>query len=328
MRTPHLASVLVFGFLAPLAAGQPGVAMNDLFDRPNSTNLGPNWFEGEGDGIIENERLICYSPNASWCYHTGFQSSYDTTVVSMDFESAGSGAKIGVAFGFNPVTWGGIEVFLQDNNWMIPDQKVDRIFFNAAINAGNWPTNPTGGSLWYDLSVPMAAGTLKVWTTNNGDTVVAEVTDAATGRKEPLYTASGIRSFLIPINAPLVAVSYARGGACTTVQAWSGQPAGPNYTFTRPRPGEKATFLVTEARPQGAVALAISASPAAVPTPWGTFGLGAPVLTLAVLPTDANGRAMVTLAPLASNLFTGATLYNQAFDYLTPKLSNSFGATF
>jgi hypothetical protein len=167
-----------------------------------------------------------------------------------------------------------------------------------------------------------------VWTTNNGDTVVAEVTDAATGRKEPLYTASGIRSFTIPINAPLVAVSYARGGACGTFQAWSGQPEGPNYTVTHPRPGEKATFLVTDARPQGAVALAISASPAAIPTVWGTFGLGNPTLTLAVLPTDANGRAMVTLAPLASNLFTGVTLYNQAFDYLIPKLSNSFGAAF
>jgi hypothetical protein len=315
----------MFGLLASLAAGQPGVAVNDVFDRPNTTNLGPNWFEGSGDGFIESNRLKCDSPNASWCSYTGFKNPYATTVVSIDFAATASGSKIGVALGFTPSTWGGIEVSLNDNTG---STMLDRIYFNGAINAGNWPTNPTGASVHYNLTTPMASGTLKVWITNNGNTVVAEVTNAATGIKEPLYTASGINSFLFPPTGLDVAVSYARGGACDDFQAWSGQPDGPIYTFTSPHPNEKASFLLTDAKPLSLVGLVVSAGAAPVATPWGTLGLAAPIQLLALVQADATGRAEVALTPLPASLFFGGTIYNQAFDYGIPKLSNWFAVTF
>ncbi len=162
----------------------------DDFNRPDSTSLGPNWVEANGDFVIQSN--VCRGnvlfANDTWMYNTPFQQTYTNTKVRVDFsKTAGDNLfAAGVGFGLDPNTWGGVTILIQDNNL---DGHFDRIFFEAAINAGAWFSQPT--PIFFDFPFQVDAGQLTVWAEDNGNRAVARVEDAS-GNLIGTYSAAGI----------------------------------------------------------------------------------------------------------------------------------------
>lgn len=172
---------------APLAAQ----SASDDFNRPNSTSMGSDWDESNGAVDIDNNQAKFDSPwSNGFMYHTSMTGNYADSIMSMDFTINGFGGdNVGMIAGLNPATWSGVHVKLQDNDG---DGLFDRVFFNAAFNAGNW----NGSSLWFDLLTPVASGTMTLSFSSAGDT--ADLTITSTGGSES-FAGSGILSFPFPI---------------------------------------------------------------------------------------------------------------------------------
>ena len=188
MSTCPLISILAATSLVATAGGQQIVF--DDFNRPDSTSLGADWNEGNGDLVISGNRCKGNVPfaNDTWMNHTSFGATYTSAKARIEFERdpADSFFGAGVVIGLDPGSWGGIAVLIQDNDL---DGQFDRIFFHAAINAGAWFSQPT--PIFYDLPTPITAGQLTVWAQEGGDLAVARVEDAS-GNLIGTYTAKGI----------------------------------------------------------------------------------------------------------------------------------------
>jgi len=305
--------------LAPVAAQ---VAVNDVFNRPDSNNLGPDWALVGGSGArISGNQLRVQASNYSWMIHTDYSAPYASTVARCDFTVASAGGNqfaliLGASFG--PTSWGGIEVRVCDHTG---DGRADRVLFNAAPNAGNWPG--TGGV--YNLTNPMSAGTMTVWCSANGDVVHCELRDATTGVTET-GSATGILSFPFAITGTGVGIGYQIDGLLDDLQVWTGQPGDVPFTLTTPRVGLPASFLVTGATPSSAAGMFASLTGAGpLPTPVGLLQLSLPVYALAAVVTDASGRAELPIGAMPP--FPGLPLYLQALDAGTLTLTNGFVAT-
>ena len=162
----------------------------DDFNRANSTNLGPNWSEVNGDFVIDGNQArgnVTFA-NDTWMVYTGFAKTYQNTKVRMDFSRFPNDNLFaaGLVFGADPNTWGGVAILVQDNDL---NGLFDRIFFEAAVNAGAWFSQPT--PIFYDLPTQISAGQLTVWAEDNGDRAVARVEDNA-GNLLGTYSAAGI----------------------------------------------------------------------------------------------------------------------------------------
>ena len=189
MRLPSsCTALLVLGVLA--ATGSAQQLVHDDFDRPNSTDLGPDWVESNNDLEIFGNTVRGKNSflNDTWMYHSSFAEPHATSKAVVDFGATPGDTFFGVSvvIGLDHTTWGGTAVRVTDNDL---DGNFDRIFFNAAINAGAWYTQPT--PIWYDLPAGIPAGQLTVWAEAADDMVVARVEDLA-GNLVGTYTASGI----------------------------------------------------------------------------------------------------------------------------------------
>lgn len=307
--------------LLSLTLGLPAqVAVNDVFDRAGGTQLGPDWSEIDGDAVINMNRLEGNSPfTFGWSAHTVFAAPYASTVVRADWSmNGGGGDRISLIAGVDPVTWQGIEVRIADNDG---NGTADRVFFNAAVNAGNW----YGGSTFAILTNQIVAGRATLWFSNGGDTANLEIFDPATGGVE-VVSAGGILQN--PPTGTAVGLGYFGNGWADDFRAFTGSSTTPCYTLTPPRVGFPASFLLTEATPSSAVILAFSTVGAGpLPTPIGTVALSLPIEILSQsLPTDASGRLEIALPPLPGFLL-GTTLHNQAVDVSSMTLSNGFTVT-
>ncbi len=312
----HLAAAVLALAAASLSAQ---VAVNDLFDRANSTNLGPDWTEQDGDGQIVSNRLQGNSPFAlGWCTHNVFAANYASTVVRLNWSmNGGGGDRISLIAGVDPNTWQGIEVRIADNNG---DGTADRLFFNAAVNAGNWYTSPS----FANLTTPLVAGVATMWFTNAGNTVNIELFDPATQTAQT-YSASGILA--LPPTGTRVGIGYFGNGTVDDFQAWTGVPSAPAFTMTTPRTAGAVALLVTGAAPSATVVLAYSGTGnAPFPTSVGNVYLSLPIEILATLNADLTGRLAVPLGTLPPGL-TGVVVHTQAFDATALALTNHFTVT-
>lgn len=174
--------------LTSLASAQQLV--HDDFDRPDSTNLGPDWVEANNDlelfgGAARGKFAFL---NDTWMHHASFSQGYPTAKAVVDFASTPGDVFFGtgVVLGLDPNTWGGVAVRVTDNDL---DGSFDRVFFEAAINAGAWFSQPT--PVWYDLPSGLPNGQLTAWVDAASDTVWARVEDGA-GQLVGLYSAAGI----------------------------------------------------------------------------------------------------------------------------------------
>lgn len=289
------------------------LAMNDLFDRPDGNNLGADWTEQDGDAKIANNMLQANSPSSfGWSSHNFYNSNYASTVVRAKWAMNGLGGdRISLIAGVDPTNWSGIEVRIADNDG---DGLADRVFFNAAVNAGAW----FSGASSVTMTAPMASGEATLWFSNNGDTANIALRDLVTNAVQT-YARSGILA-----NPPVggrVGIGYFGDGTVDDFRAWYGSPFGPVYTITAPRVGSSPVMLVTDATPFGHVVLGYSMTgQGPIYTPIGIVGLTEPIYIFWDSNADANGRLELPLGPLAGAV--GATVYTQAADLTAPALSN------
>jgi hypothetical protein len=294
------------------------LAMNDVFDRPDSNSLGADWTQQDGNAKIANNMLLANSPfTFGWCSHNFYSGNYANTVVRARWAmSSAGGDRISLIAGVNPMDWSGIEVRIADNDG---DGLADRIFFNAAVNAGAWYT-PTS---FANMTAPLASGEATLWFSNAGDTVNVALRDLATNAVQS-YSASGILA-----GPPLggnVGIGYFGHGTVDDFRVWAGSPVGPVYTITATRVGSSPTMLVTDALPFGHVLLGYSLVGAGpIYTPLGVVGLSEPISIFWDASADANGRLELPLGPLGGQV--GAMVYTQAVDLSQPALSNAHTVT-
>jgi len=311
-------TILAAAVVGSMASAQ--VAVNDVFNRADSSDLGPDWVQVSSGASVRGNQLVANTSLYGWARHTAFDAPYASTVVRFHWSMSGSpaGDSWSLIVGAPKSTWGGIEVKIGDNQGY--DDKADRILFYSSPNGGNWP----GGGNVYNLAQPMASGTMTVWFTANGDTVNVELVDDATGAVETT-SASGILSFPFSITGRSVGIGYFGDGACDDFRAWTGTPAGPVFTLTTPRSGLPASFLVTDASPSMPVETFVSlAGNGPLPTPFGLLRLSVPFYSIGSLVTDGAGRAEMPLAFVPP--FPGVNLYLQAIDVGSLTFTNAFVA--
>lgn len=193
-------ALLVAALAAPLAAAQ---SASDDFNRPDSTNMGPDWIEDYGDTAIKNQSGVGASGpfTKGFMHHASFVGDYAVSRQSVDFTATGVLDNVVLLAGLDPNTWGCVSVKLQDNDG---DKLMDRLFFEGAFNAGSWGG---GVPVKYDLATPTASGRLTVYFDNGGDTVVCEIANAASGQTE-VASASGILSFTFPITGKSFGIGH------------------------------------------------------------------------------------------------------------------------
>ena len=317
MTQRPVAIACVLFFLAGVSLGQ--VATNDLFNRANGTNLGADWIEVDGDATIASNKLQANSLfQFGWCAHTAFNAGYVGTVIRANWAmNGGGGDAISMIAGANLSSWSATEVRIADNNG---DGLADRIFFNAAVNAGAWYSSPS----FVNMTTPLASGQVTLWFSNGGNTVNVQIRDLATQALQT-YSASGILAS--PPTGTKVGIGYFGNGTVDDFRAWVGSPTQPCMTLTTPRVNSSPVLLVTDVPANGSVVLAYSAVGAApISTPLGIVALSAPIEVLATLNADAAGSLAVGFGPLPSSLL-GLVLYVQALDATTPALTNHFTIT-
>jgi len=302
------------------SAATAQVAINDTFDRPDSGNLGVDWIKVENNAVIQGGALIGKTSNFGWALNTVYDAPYPSTVAKAHFSVSGPVGVFGLIIGarIDKFFWEGVEARLCDCDG---DGRMESLLFNSAPNAGGW----FGSNPYHTLAAPMAAGTMKMWFSDNGDTLHVELRDASTGNVES-FSDSGILSSPFVPTGRGVGISYYSNAYVDDFQAWTGEATDVPFTLTPPRVGLPASYLVTGATANSVVGLFISLTGAGpLPTPVGLLQLSLPVYSLAALPTDAAGRAELPIGAIPP--FPGLPLYLQAIDAGTLTLTNGFVAT-
>lgn len=192
--------------LCGVASTASGAVTTDDFNRPNSTNMGPNWIEAHGNTAIQSNKGKGASGafTQGWMYHASFTGNYADSTCAVDFQASGIGENVVLMAGLDPNTWGCISVKIQDNTG---DGLFDRVFFEQAFNAGSWGS---GNPVKYDLLTPTASGRMTVSFDNDGDVVVCEIQNAASSQVETC-SAAGILGFAFPITGTNFGIGHSGG---------------------------------------------------------------------------------------------------------------------
>jgi len=285
----------------------------DDFNRPDSGSMGTDWLEQQGDFKIESNQ--CRSNNAfgfGWMNHTTFTAPYTDSYQEVSFLISGFGGdSVSLISGLDPNSWQGIETKLQDNDG---DGLFDRLFFNAAINAGNW----NGSSLWYDLATPIASGRMRLHFDNAGDRAVVTISSVV---GTEVFNGDGI---LAMPWGPYTGQNFGLASfGDSFIDNWEAGvvPSGPVYTVSNLVVGQVATFEVSGATAGGNVLVGYSTTGAGpTNTAFGMVAMSAPIHKLTGMTANAVGVATYQATVPASA--SGKTLYTQAVDIGSATLSN------
>ena len=177
---------VVFALAAAFAvAGSASGSIVDDFNRPDGSDMGPNWLERVGDWRIENN-MARSSPEfaADLMTFTGF-SGMDVTI-SADVHYLG-GARVTYASLVAGYADLGNNVFIkvQDNN---SNGDFERVFFYYGNNGGPWP-GMTGGDFFVDVD-PFTDANISI--TLVGDQVTLEIDRDFNGTPEDVLTRGNI----------------------------------------------------------------------------------------------------------------------------------------
>ena len=246
-----------------------------------------------------------------------FSAGYANTVVRANWAMNGLGGdRISLIAGVNTTNWNGIEVRIADNDG---NGTADRIFFNAAVNAGAWYSSPS----FVNIATPMVSGEATMWFSNNGDTVNISLRDLVTSAVQT-YSASGILA--APPTGTKVGIGYFGDGNVDDFRAWVGSPTAPVFSMNTPRVGAQATMLITDMMQSAFYAIGYSTAGAGpIFTPYGVVGLSDPIEILFQGQTDPAGRVELPLGVVPS--IAGFTVHLQAIDTSAPALTNYFTVT-
>lgn len=292
-------------------AGAAAQSASDDFDRANSSSLGPDWIVVDGAFAIESNQGKKNNPfSFGFAHHASLVADYALTYQRVDFGPGGG--NISLIAGLDPSTWSAIEVRLQDNDG---DGAYDRLFFNAAVNAGNW----NGSTLWYDLAGPTATGTMELSFTDSGDTAVVNIT--APGGSTETFLGSGILSFPFPPTGNKFAIGGFGNGYFDN---WYGEVRP--YTILNLVGGQTATMQISGQTPGDQVLFAYSRTGAGPTwTPYGFVDMSLPIRQVGGSIVGNDGVASLDVA--VPVLATGVTIYSQALNLTDVELSNSIVMT-
>lgn len=185
------------GAAAPVAAnpgspsqGSPGSSLlplwTDDFNRPDSTNMGPDWTEVQGDEVIlSNHGQGNLITGWSYMLHNFAAQSPASAVMEIDLlpPSGTSGPHVALIAGAatGSVLW--FYTKIQDNN---SDGTYDRIYFYSNGNGGSWGTNAS-----VPLTTPIATGRVYMYFTNAGDTLHVDIDTDFNGVVDQSYANTG-----------------------------------------------------------------------------------------------------------------------------------------
>lgn len=323
----RLAVAVLAALSAPTFAQQ---LVFDDFNRANSTNLGPNWSETNGDFVIDADQArgnVTFA-NDTWMVHTGFAKPYTQSKARMNFARYPNDNLFaaGLVIGADPNTWSGVAILVQDNDL---DGSFDRIFFHAAVNAGAWFSQPT--PVFYDLPQEITAGQLTVWTQDGGDRAVARVEDnngnligtySATGIVGTPFAPTGTRAGVWvrsrtriddfyalehrPLDAYPSSLSVASGGSQTIDLTFGSAHAGRNYLLLSSLGTSTPGVWIG-----GGVLLPLAIDPVLI---WTASNSNTPPYTNSLGALDAVGHARARFSLPAASLpsLAGVTLHHAA----------------
>jgi hypothetical protein len=264
---------------------------SDDFNRPNSSNMGPNWIEALGNTVIQNNKGKGASGafTQGWMYHASFTGNYADSSCAVDFQASGIGENVVLMAGLDPNTWGCISVKIQDNTG---DGLFDRVFFEQAFNAGSWGS---GVPVKYDLVTPTASGRMTVSFDNDGDVVVCTIQNNASSQIETC-SASGILGFAFPITGTAFGIGHSGG---PFFDNWTADTYKPAYGAGCPGSGGFVPALDAPLKPIGGAPFDLEATHGLGGAPcFFFFGLGQ-----TSTPIGLSGCSLL-IAPLLAPSFT------------------------
>ncbi len=170
-----------------VASGDAALAQtfSDDFDRPNGTNMGPDWSEVAGDHLIASNRGSGTSGNSLMLHASGAGDYVDALaqiVVAAPIDAQLRYVSIVLADG------GARNLFtkLQDNN---SDGQYDTIYFYSNDNGTAYGTSPIA------TTAPVGSCRMIQYVTNDGDTMNVDLDVDFDGVVDQHYESSGILAF-------------------------------------------------------------------------------------------------------------------------------------
>ena len=170
-----------------VASGDAALAQtfSDDFDRPNGTNMGPDWSEEAGDHVIASNRGSGTSGNSRMIHATGAGDYVDALaeiVVTAPIDSQLRYVSIILADG------GARNLFtkLQDND---SDGQYDRVYFYSNDNGTGYGIGSTA------TTAQVASCRMIQYVTDDGDTMNVDLDVDFDGVVDQHYESSGILAF-------------------------------------------------------------------------------------------------------------------------------------
>ena len=176
---------LTLVLIAGLAACGLAYAQSDDFNRPDGTNMGPNWTEVAGDWRIENQQARS-SPTSSTDLMT-FNNYHSTQpTVQADVYYLGSARVVYAALVSRYLNSGqNLFIKVQDNN---SNGDFERVFFYQGNNGGAW-AGMTGGPSSVDVTPFTSA---RIWTVVSGTDITLNIDRDMNGIPEDSLTRGNI----------------------------------------------------------------------------------------------------------------------------------------
>jgi len=169
-------SVALVLFFAGVAAGQ-----GDNFNRPDGTNMGPNWNEVRGDWRIENQ-MARSQPTAFTDLMTfnGYNSTEPYVEAEVHYLGAARVTYCALVSRYLDLS-NNLFVKVQDNN---ASGDFERVFFYYGNNGGAW-SGMTGGNYYVDVTPFTKA---RIWTVVQGTNITLNIDRDMNGVPEDTLT--------------------------------------------------------------------------------------------------------------------------------------------
>jgi hypothetical protein len=173
--------------MAPLPPPRSYGCFTDSFDRPDSSDMGPNWTEFTGELIIE---AMWARGDLDWGFsymlHNSASIPHELAVMSLDLlplpADGPPGAHVGLICGAEPQHMFWIYVKIQDNDG---DGQYDRLFFYNHGNSMPW------GVFTIEMYTPIDAAHVTIYFSDDGDTLFVELDSDFDGVVDQAYQTSG-----------------------------------------------------------------------------------------------------------------------------------------
>ena len=164
-----------------------GLTQNDDFNRPDGSDIGPDWSEVAGDAGLLNGQGA--GSSTGWMYHTTATADVIDSCQAIDFSHTASGdglVYVALIFGIHPTSGDNIFVKIQDND---QDGQYDRVFCYKGINGSSW-SNP----YIHILQNPTSSGRLGARLIQGGDAIEAIIDTDGDGLPDESFIAGGIHA--------------------------------------------------------------------------------------------------------------------------------------